>query len=451
MTTDRRGSVAVVGSGAAGVASAFRLHEAGFGVRLFEKNDRLGGRMRTISRDGFMMEQGATAMPRSYTSILGLAKAAGLGNEIIPAASVFGFVGRDGAVHEFDTAHALKSGLTTKLVPLRAKLRGLRLGAEILRYRKRLDVQDLSPLSDLDTMSADAYGRRLMGNGLFDYIADPCIRSLEGCSPKEVSAVDLLFVFGKFLSDPNFVTFRGGMQSYADLMAGRFDVELSAAVTEVTEHADGTELKWQGPSGAGHAEKFDGVVLACDANAVSKVHRGLDSLRRDFLRDEVRFTYMTACTVAVDTAPDTRCCLIFPSAKTHPDTPMITLEHNIVAGRAPTGKGIVTIFPSADIGRQLYDKGNDVVVKTLIDSAAPVIPGLADTMMWAEVWRHHPCVMQTRPGYWKAMEHFRFRSRAHDRRIRLAGDYFCVSNVNSASASGEQAASELVSYLASRG
>jgi oxygen-dependent protoporphyrinogen oxidase len=446
MTTGSRGSVAVVGSGAAGIASAYRLYEAGFQVRLLERNDHLGGRMRTVSRDGFRMEQGATAIPCSYTSILGVARDAGLGDELVPATGVFGFMGHDGALHEIDAGRPL-DGLTTKLVSHRSKLRGLRLAAEVLRFRSRIDVEDLSPLAEVDTMSADAYGRRLMGDQLFSRIADPIIRSLEGCGPEKVSAVDLLFVFGKFLSDPNFVVFRGGMQSYSELMASRFDVELEAEVVEVTEREDGVELRWGWPAGLEMVERFDGVVLACDANTVAGIHRGLDQWRRDFLREQVRFTRMTACTVAVDPAPDLRACLIFPAPDVRPNSPMIALEHNIVAGRAPEGQGIVTLYPSAETAGALSDEADDVVAKQLIEAASPVVPGLAESVLWTQVWRHEPCVVQSRPGYWKAMGEFRARSAAADGRIRLAGDYFCVSNLNSASASGERAARELIAHL----
>ncbi|HEY1967072.1 MAG TPA: FAD-dependent oxidoreductase [Pseudonocardia sp.] len=50
--------IAVVGSGAAGLAAAFRLREAGHHVRLIERNDRLGGKMLTTRREGFTLEEG---------------------------------------------------------------------------------------------------------------------------------------------------------------------------------------------------------------------------------------------------------------------------------------------------------------------------------------------------------------------------------------------------------
>lgn len=50
--------VLVVGAGLAGLACAARLHEAGRAVRVFEKSDRVGGRVRTDEVDGFLVDRG---------------------------------------------------------------------------------------------------------------------------------------------------------------------------------------------------------------------------------------------------------------------------------------------------------------------------------------------------------------------------------------------------------
>ena len=43
----------VVGAGIAGLNAAFRLRQAGMGVTVLEKADRVGGRMLTVERDGW--------------------------------------------------------------------------------------------------------------------------------------------------------------------------------------------------------------------------------------------------------------------------------------------------------------------------------------------------------------------------------------------------------------
>lgn len=58
LTTGKK-SVGIVGAGAAGLATAHRLHEAGVKVQVFEARDRIGGRIWSDRRLGIPLEQGA--------------------------------------------------------------------------------------------------------------------------------------------------------------------------------------------------------------------------------------------------------------------------------------------------------------------------------------------------------------------------------------------------------
>lgn len=68
---------AVVGGGAAGSAAAFVLGQAGHEVVLFEAADVLGGRTRTVQRNGFGVEVGAIYMLNSYAKCIELLDASG--------------------------------------------------------------------------------------------------------------------------------------------------------------------------------------------------------------------------------------------------------------------------------------------------------------------------------------------------------------------------------------
>jgi len=55
-STDRE--VVIVGGGIAGLACARRLQAHGVRFTLFEAGDRVGGRIRTDRRDGFLLDRG---------------------------------------------------------------------------------------------------------------------------------------------------------------------------------------------------------------------------------------------------------------------------------------------------------------------------------------------------------------------------------------------------------
>jgi len=59
-------TVVVVGGGLAGLVAARRLAEAGVDVQLFEREDEVGGRVRTTREDGFVFDRGFQVLFTSY-------------------------------------------------------------------------------------------------------------------------------------------------------------------------------------------------------------------------------------------------------------------------------------------------------------------------------------------------------------------------------------------------
>ena len=192
-----------------------------------------------------------------------------------------------------------------------------------------------------------------------------------------------------------------------------------------------------------------GVVLACDAHTAGAIHTGLDPWRREFLTEQVTYTWSTVVHLALEQAPDVDSCFVFPRGSDHPNLVIISLEHNKTPWQAPPGKGLVGIYPSSAHARELYDAENESVVKDLIGEAEELIPGLGDHVRFTHVSRWSPTLLQSRPGYWTAMREFTVRAEAQDRRVQLAGDYFCTSSLNTASASGERGARNLLRALGS--
>ena len=70
--------VAVIGAGAAGIAAARRLHDAGVGCVLIEARDRLGGRAYTVDHDGHGVDLGCGWLHSAATNpLVAIAEAQG--------------------------------------------------------------------------------------------------------------------------------------------------------------------------------------------------------------------------------------------------------------------------------------------------------------------------------------------------------------------------------------
>ncbi len=60
--------IAVVGSGIGGLTTAIQLQNKGYDVTIYEKNDKVGGKMNQLKIDGFKFDMGPTIvmMPDIY-------------------------------------------------------------------------------------------------------------------------------------------------------------------------------------------------------------------------------------------------------------------------------------------------------------------------------------------------------------------------------------------------
>jgi oxygen-dependent protoporphyrinogen oxidase len=440
----RRPDVAVVGSGPAGIAAAFRLHEAGHRVRVFERNDRLGGRMRTLRRDGYFNERGPTQVAQSYSSLVGIIRDAGLGHQLVPASAKLGLIEPGGHTHDIDVEHIQRDMLRTSLITARDKLALSKVALDILRHRREINDEDLSRLSGLDHVSAAQYSRARFGDRVHDTFIDPLSRGFIGTAPDEVSASCLLYVFSAFMAKQKFLALRDGMQSYAAQLTSLFDTELGAEVLGVLERGGEVDVTWRDPAGVEHAETFAGVVIATEHDAAAAIHTGLDPWRKDFLANKVKHATNVAVHVAMDSLPSSGASMIYATEVWKQDRlQAASLEHNKVPGRNPPGKGMVTVYASVDWSRTLIGEDDETVTEKLVTACEALVPGISSSVVFTDVSRWENSWMQSYPGYWTGMREFLAKSR-DDRLVQLAGDYFATANLNTASTAGEVAARRIV-------
>jgi oxygen-dependent protoporphyrinogen oxidase len=437
--------VAVIGSGPSGLAAAYRLYEAGYRVKIFDDRDYLGGKVSSIHRDGFVIDDGAGVITTTYHSLMAIARDSGFADNLVPAGATYGFA-RDGVVHNLRAERMAWDALTTKLLSTRSKLAMVKLVRDLLRVRPKLDYEDLSRAADFDVENAEQYSHRRLNPELLEYVIEPSVRALVGAPAKDLANLDLLFSLDKFIG-ANYVAFRDGMGSYPRHLAQFFEVHLNARVVGVEEDGEEVTVTWRGGDGAEHAERVAGAVLAVPAPVTAEIHTRLDSERRDVLKG-VRYTQGVNVTIASSRKPRNQPAVyIQVPPSSHEGIGGILLEHNKAPGRAPEGKGLTGLYTLSDYAGRMLELDDEAITNEMVDGAEKIIPGISQDIEFTMVSRWDPMVLMAHTGFWKQMREFNKIRKARDTRIQLAGDYFASSNVNTASVAGERAARELVAAL----
>ena len=89
MSLERNRDVVVVGAGLAGLTAALRLQEAGCDVEVLEAKDRVGGRVRSISRGDGVEEAGGTTIGAGYRRVIDAVRRHG--ERLVDATAMLGF------------------------------------------------------------------------------------------------------------------------------------------------------------------------------------------------------------------------------------------------------------------------------------------------------------------------------------------------------------------------
>lgn len=265
-SSSRKGPVAIVGGGVAGLTAAWRLANAGHEVRLYEASKRTGGRMftkRQFNEDGMFVELGAELIDTGHKHIRRLAK------ELhVPTQNLLrGEAGRD----FIWLGGRLR---TTPDVPAAFRPLGLKILADADGiYDKDLNFTDKARM--LDGVSLAAYLRD-RGQGVEPWVIQFLIAAYEpelGASAQKQSCLNLIdFInpdtsegFEVFGSSDEAWRIQGGNDTLTTVLAqrlqGRIGVHLEHRLEHIAEKNGRLQLTFDTPAGRRTIAQ-DRVILA---------------------------------------------------------------------------------------------------------------------------------------------------------------------------------------------
>lgn len=288
MNTSPQKSVAIIGAGIAGLTAAYRLHERGFRVKVFERSGQTGGAIRTIREDGWMIEAGPNTVQYAAPELKKLVTDLGLEPELRVAneAAKKRFIVRGGKFVPVPMGPG--QFLATPLFSARTKLA---LFTELFS-RPRTRNTDVS----LAEIVRSHYTQELV-----DYAVNPLVAGIYAGDPEKLSVKNAfpslweaerlkgslprgLIAVLKAKRPPGtkrpkggtpLVSFRLGLQQLTDTLAAKLPpgtIELNTAVETIIPGKPHRLVCSHGPDKCGG--EFDHVVLAVPAPALAQLTFG---------------------------------------------------------------------------------------------------------------------------------------------------------------------------------
>ncbi|MFA5631336.1 MAG: NAD(P)/FAD-dependent oxidoreductase [Porticoccaceae bacterium] len=432
--------VIIVGAGIGGVSAAHRLQKKGHDITLYEKADFVGGRMKSVSLDGFKIDVGAGILPGAYTETLQLIREAGLGDmmETVKGNCIFL---RDGKEYALDMAAMATSMLKTGLISWRSKLSLAKLGLSICCNYGRLTFHNGGLAAGLDSESVADYCRRNFPSEVNDYLLGPFVRTMYLHSPEEAPLAELLWCMKNLTGQPFSLT--GGMDALARKLAEGMDIRLNTAVKEVRNCGTHVEVVIC-HDGLERVESADYCIIATDAPSLYGLYAsGLTKRQRAYL-ENLRYSRDIVITFCLDAEPAIDAILVQVPEDVDPELAALVIDNKKGEGRAPPGKGMVTAHFIHGWGERMFSESDEVILESARAKVARIIPEVATNLETYHIERWHKAATLAECGTFEALTGFMDDIDAQSR-VQLCGDYMSLSSVNVAVVTSRIAADNILS------
>jgi len=442
VTVATDGRTAIVGAGISGLAAARRIQQAGGTPVVFEAEDRVGGRIKTVRRGEFVYDVGAFIYLGSYAESTDEMREVGLGAQMHKF-DAFGAMPRGGELNFLDLNKPL-SLLKTPYLSARSKMKLAKLMVFLARHWKDLNYTDASRIAAIDTDTVTTYSQRELNEELLDYVAAVVVRGPWLSDPSYASVGQLLWTLKNFFK-PYFYGLDDGMDALPRAMAGRLgDVRLATPVINLTDNGRGVEVTFT-QDGREHTEEFANAVITTTTDTALQVYPQMSGFAREYY-ENTDYICSVNCHIALSERPSNPATYIMCSPREQPDLCGVIVDHLKANNRCPQDKGLLTTFCRHEWCLDNLDVADEKVIDAVLGFVRPYYGDLSSKVVDYEIGRWRNVVPIMRKGRFRAVDRF-MRETDPTARVQLAGDIGPIPGINGALVSGQAAGDRIIRKL----
>lgn len=434
----------VVGGGFAGLTAGYELRKAGWDVTLIEAADEVGGRVRTVRKQGYTIDIGATQMSTGYRQYLALCTELGLRDRMIASSPYVGLF-RKGRIHCIDGRSLLSGALTSALSP-RAKLKLLNTVIDARAVSPPIDVFDVSRSHARDCESAAQYCRRRLSQELYEVLVNPLLRCYVMNNAEAVSALEWFSAL-KNLGGQTMLSLSGGNDRLPKALAKSLDVRLNTQALQLEKSSEGVKLTVRDACGRDEEILAHVCVLATRLPEATDIYPPAMDIAGSF-GHTLRYNRAWVVHVGYRTRPAQKICgLLLPTAEA-PDVSLLWFEHNKNPDRVPPGHALFSVYSDEVTNDRCYNMGDADLIELGCAFVERLFPEMRAHRDLTRLTRWPRAIPNPAPGYYREMHAMKPRLDAADT-VQLAGDYLTCTGQNSAIHSGKRAADNLLAHHSS--
>jgi len=385
---DDKKQIVIIGGGITGLTAAYYLQKAirekhlPYDVMLIEASHHLGGQLQTYRKDGYVIEKGPDCFLESKESAAALAVEIGMGDQLvnnIPGKTLI--LARE---HLHTIPSGAVMGIPTEISPF--------IKTNLFSFPGKLRAAGdfILPKSNNEKdQSLGSFFRRRFGNEVVENLIEPL---LSGIYAGDIDKMSLMALFPHFYQIEQkhrslilgmkktipprpkesltkkkgmFVTFKTGMQSFADAIAEKLvpgSVKLGFRVEKINKLNERYEIKLNG----GEVLKADSIISAIPHRKIYNIFQEYEFLQsfKNVASTSIATVALSFPKEAVELDMDATGFLV--SRNSDYTITSCTLVHKKWAHSTPDGKVLLRCFVGGAGGEVVVDLSDDQIVNTVL-------------------------------------------------------------------------------------